>query len=167
MKILICDPLNSKVLEELQSLGECIDISSSESKDQDLVSETEWFDDEIDSIGGEGSSETLGLSLDTINEALTCVCNMDLSEGTAAGDALRTAADKFGVLLEDIEEGANGQTNEQIYDAVCKPHAATLFSPLELAGASSVSCRPLAHVVTRLETLALRAGRGRHRCLLQ
>ena len=39
MKILICDPLNSKVLEELQSLGECIDISSSESKDQDLVSE--------------------------------------------------------------------------------------------------------------------------------
>ena len=39
MKILICDTLNSKVLEELQSLGECIDISSSESKDQDLVSE--------------------------------------------------------------------------------------------------------------------------------
>ena len=39
MKILICDTLNSKVLEELQSLGECIDISSSESKNQDLVSE--------------------------------------------------------------------------------------------------------------------------------
>ena len=39
MKILICDTLNSKVLEGLQSLGECIDISSSESKDQDLVSE--------------------------------------------------------------------------------------------------------------------------------
>ena len=39
MKILICDTLNSKVLEELQSLGECIDISASESKDQDLVSE--------------------------------------------------------------------------------------------------------------------------------
>ncbi len=39
MKILICDSLNSKVLEELQSLGECIDISSSESKDQDLVLE--------------------------------------------------------------------------------------------------------------------------------
>jgi len=36
MKILICDTLNKKVLEELQSLGECIDISSSESKDQDL-----------------------------------------------------------------------------------------------------------------------------------
>tara|TARA_B100000214_G_scaffold290152_1_gene219846 strand:+ start:312 stop:1235 length:924 start_codon:yes stop_codon:yes gene_type:complete len=39
MKILICDTLNSKVLEELQSLGECIDISTSESKDQDLVLE--------------------------------------------------------------------------------------------------------------------------------
>ncbi len=34
MKILICDTLNSKVLEELKSLGECIDISASESKDQ-------------------------------------------------------------------------------------------------------------------------------------
>ena len=39
MKILICDTLNSKVLEELQSLGECIDISSSKSKEQDLVLE--------------------------------------------------------------------------------------------------------------------------------
>ena len=39
MKILICDTLNSKVLEELQSIGNCIDISSSESKNQDLVSE--------------------------------------------------------------------------------------------------------------------------------
>ena len=39
MKILICDTLNSKVLEELKSLGECIDISASESKDQDLVLE--------------------------------------------------------------------------------------------------------------------------------
>ena len=39
MKILICDTLNSKVLEELKSLGECIDISTSESKDQDLVLE--------------------------------------------------------------------------------------------------------------------------------
>ena len=39
MKILICDTLNSKVLEKLQSLGECTDISASESKDQDLVSE--------------------------------------------------------------------------------------------------------------------------------
>ena len=39
MKILICDTLNSKVLDELQSLGECIDISSSKAKDQDLVLE--------------------------------------------------------------------------------------------------------------------------------
>ena len=39
MKILICDTLSNKVLEELQSLGECIDISSSKSKDQDLVLE--------------------------------------------------------------------------------------------------------------------------------
>ena len=39
MKILICDTLNSKVLEDLQSLGECIDISASESKDKDLFSE--------------------------------------------------------------------------------------------------------------------------------
>ena len=39
MKILICDTLNSKVLKELQSLGECTDISSSDSKDHDLVLE--------------------------------------------------------------------------------------------------------------------------------
>ena len=39
MKILICDTLNGKVLEKLQSLGDCIDISSSKSKDQDLVLE--------------------------------------------------------------------------------------------------------------------------------
>ena len=39
MKLLICDTLNGKVLEELQSLGECTDISSSESKDQDLALE--------------------------------------------------------------------------------------------------------------------------------
>ena len=39
MKILICDTLNSKVLEDLQSLGDCVDISASESKDMDLVSE--------------------------------------------------------------------------------------------------------------------------------
>ena len=39
MKILICDTLNSKVLEELQSLGECSDISASKSKHEDLVSE--------------------------------------------------------------------------------------------------------------------------------
>ena len=39
MKILVCDTLNSTVLDELHSLGECIDISASESKDQDLVSE--------------------------------------------------------------------------------------------------------------------------------
>jgi len=39
MKILVCDTLNKKVLEELHSLGECVDISSSESKDIDLVSE--------------------------------------------------------------------------------------------------------------------------------
>ena len=39
MKILICDTLNSKVLEELQSIGHCIDISSSKSKNQDLDSE--------------------------------------------------------------------------------------------------------------------------------
>ncbi len=37
MKILVCDTLNSKVLEKLELLGECIDISSSKSKDQDLV----------------------------------------------------------------------------------------------------------------------------------
>ena len=39
MKILVWDTLNSTVLDELNSLGECIDISASESKDQDLVSE--------------------------------------------------------------------------------------------------------------------------------
>ena len=39
MKILICDTLNNKVLEGLQSIGDCVDISASESKDKDLVSE--------------------------------------------------------------------------------------------------------------------------------
>ncbi len=39
MKIVICDTLSSKVLEELQSLGNCIDISSSLSKEQALDTE--------------------------------------------------------------------------------------------------------------------------------
>ena len=39
MKIVICDTLSSKVLEELQSLGNCIDISSSLSKEQALDEE--------------------------------------------------------------------------------------------------------------------------------
>jgi len=36
MKILICDSLNEKVLKELQTIGECIDISSSQKKNEDL-----------------------------------------------------------------------------------------------------------------------------------
>ena len=36
MKILICDSLNEKVLKELQTIGECIDISSSNTKNEDL-----------------------------------------------------------------------------------------------------------------------------------
>ena len=39
MKIVICDTLSSKVLEELQSIGNCIDISSSLSKEQALDKE--------------------------------------------------------------------------------------------------------------------------------
>jgi len=39
MKIVICDTLSSKVLEELQSLGNCVDISSSLSKEQALDTE--------------------------------------------------------------------------------------------------------------------------------
>ena len=39
MKIVICDTLSSKVLEELQSLGNVIDISSSVSKEQALNTE--------------------------------------------------------------------------------------------------------------------------------
>ena len=36
MKILICDTLDIKALKELQTIGKCIDISSSNSKDEDL-----------------------------------------------------------------------------------------------------------------------------------
>ena len=36
MKILICDSLNEKVLKELQTIGDCIDISSSPTKNEDL-----------------------------------------------------------------------------------------------------------------------------------
>ena len=39
MKIVICDTLSSKVLVELQSIGNCIDISSSLSKEQALDKE--------------------------------------------------------------------------------------------------------------------------------
>ena len=45
MKILICDTLNEKVLKELQTIGECIDISSSQKKHEDL--ETNIEDAEI------------------------------------------------------------------------------------------------------------------------
>ena len=37
MKILICDQLNEKVLDELKTLGECFDVSSSESKDKEIA----------------------------------------------------------------------------------------------------------------------------------
>ena len=36
MKILICDSLKEKVLKELQAIGDCIDISSSNTKNEDL-----------------------------------------------------------------------------------------------------------------------------------
>ena len=39
MKILVCDTLDSNVLKEIELLGECVDISSSESKNQDLISQ--------------------------------------------------------------------------------------------------------------------------------
>tara|TARA_B100002019_G_scaffold78569_1_gene67846 strand:+ start:6838 stop:7761 length:924 start_codon:yes stop_codon:yes gene_type:complete len=38
MKILICDNLNQKVYKELETIGDCFDISKSESKEKDLVS---------------------------------------------------------------------------------------------------------------------------------
>ena len=41
MKILICDTLNEKVLKELQTIGECIDISSSQNKHEDLETNIE------------------------------------------------------------------------------------------------------------------------------
>ena len=37
MKILICDNLNQKVCRELETIGDCIDISKSNSKDKDLA----------------------------------------------------------------------------------------------------------------------------------
>ena len=41
MKILICDSLNEKVLKELKTIGECVDISSSHKKDEELDTEIE------------------------------------------------------------------------------------------------------------------------------
>jgi len=38
MKILICDNLNQKVYKELETIGDCFDISKSVSKEKDLVS---------------------------------------------------------------------------------------------------------------------------------
>ena len=36
MKILICDQLNEKVLDELKTLGECFDVSLSDNKDVEI-----------------------------------------------------------------------------------------------------------------------------------
>ena len=36
MKILICDNLNQQVYKELETIGDCLDISKSTSKDEDL-----------------------------------------------------------------------------------------------------------------------------------
>ena len=36
MKILICDQLNEKVLDELKTLGDCFDISLSNNKDDEI-----------------------------------------------------------------------------------------------------------------------------------
>ena len=37
MKILICDSLNQHVYKELETIGDCLDISKSASKDEDLA----------------------------------------------------------------------------------------------------------------------------------
>ena len=37
MKILICDNLNQQVYKELETIGDCVDISKSNSKDKDLA----------------------------------------------------------------------------------------------------------------------------------
>ena len=37
MKILICDNLNQQVYKELETIGDCLDISKSESKEKDLA----------------------------------------------------------------------------------------------------------------------------------
>ena len=37
MKILICDNLNQQVYKELETIGDCLDISKSASKEEDLV----------------------------------------------------------------------------------------------------------------------------------
>ena len=37
MKILICDILNTQVLEELYKIGDCVDISNSLTKHEDLI----------------------------------------------------------------------------------------------------------------------------------
>ena len=37
MKILICDNLNQHVYKELETIGDCLDISKSASKDEDLA----------------------------------------------------------------------------------------------------------------------------------
>ena len=37
MKILICDNLNQQVYKELETIGDCLDISKSASKDEDIA----------------------------------------------------------------------------------------------------------------------------------
>ena len=37
MKILICDNLNQQVYKELETIGDCLDVSKSASKDEDLA----------------------------------------------------------------------------------------------------------------------------------
>ena len=37
MKILICDNLSQQVYKELETIGDCLDISKSESKEKDLA----------------------------------------------------------------------------------------------------------------------------------
>ena len=37
MKILICDNLNQQVYKELEKIGDCLDISKSVSKEEDLA----------------------------------------------------------------------------------------------------------------------------------
>ena len=37
MKILICDNLNQQVYKELETIGDCVDISKSNSRDKDLA----------------------------------------------------------------------------------------------------------------------------------
>ena len=106
MKILICDSLNEKVLKELKTIGECVDISSSNKKYEELDSEIEDAQIEaqlqkLKDSKAENNKE-LNVEAQKPNISFKDFSKMDLRVGTVVAAEKMPKTKKLLVLKVDI-----------------------------------------------------------------